>query len=329
MALVAGSYERFIWGFSLKTLTASASSSSSETLALAPLFSYPAHAGPIRCVAAAPRAGLAASGGSDDTVRLYDLPTAADLGPLLDPSAAVSAVAFYSRGPVPRNLLAASDDGLLHLYDADGFALLSSLRVFPRHEAADGLAVHPSGRVALAVGRSGGFSMLNLVRGRRSFACRLERPATAVAYAEDGDGGDRFVMASEEKVTMHDSEDARIIHEINCSKRVLAFAPAKKGVLYTGGEECGITAWDLSSGKVASRIEDAHKTRVKGIVIFDNKNDGSELCNLIASASSDGIIRVWDARMIANEKPTPLAEANTKARLTCLAGSSLKCKYFG
>uniref|UniRef100_A0A0D9Y1G8 Uncharacterized protein n=1 Tax=Leersia perrieri TaxID=77586 RepID=A0A0D9Y1G8_9ORYZ len=324
MALVAGSYERFIWGFSLKTLT-----TTSETLSLAPLFSYPAHNGPIRCVAASPRAGLAASGGSDDTVRLYDLAAAADLGPLLDPSAAVSAVAFHSLGPVPRNLLAASDDGLLHLYDADGggggFPLLASLRVFPRHhEPADGIAVHHSGRVALAVGRAGGLAMVNLVRGRRSFSCRLERPATAVAYAEDGDGGDRFVMASEGKVTVHDSEDARIIHELDCGKKVLAVAPAKKGILYTGGEERGIAAWDLSSGKVTSRIEGAHSTRVKGIVVFDNKNDGSELCNLVASASSDGMIRVWDSRMIAKEKPTPLAEANTKARLTCLAGSSLK-----
>ena len=229
MALVAGSYERFIWGFSLKTLTTSAAAadSSSETLTLVPLFSYPAHTGPVHCVAAAPRAGLAASGGADDSVRLYDLPTAADLGPLLDPSAAVSALAFYSRGPVPRNLLAACDDGALHLYDADGFALLATLRAFPRHEAAEDLAVHPSGRVALVVGRSGALAMVNLVRGRRSFACRLERPASAVSYAEDKDGGDRFVMAAEEKVTVHDSEDARIIHEMDCSKRVLAMAPAK------------------------------------------------------------------------------------------------------
>ncbi|CAN6335071.1 unnamed protein product [Urochloa humidicola] len=328
MALVAGSYERFIWGFSLKTLTSPATTtttdSSSEALTLAPLFSYPAHTGPVRCVAAASRAGLAASGGADDSVRLYDLPTAADLGPLLDPSAAVSALAFYSRGPVPRNLLAACDDGALHLYDADGFALLATLRAFPRHEAAEGLAVHPSGRVALAVGRAGALAMVNLVRGRRSFACRLERPASAVAYAEDGDGGDRFVMAAEEKVTVHDSEDARIIHEMDCSKRVLAFAPAKNGVLYTGGEDRGITAWDLSSGKVSSRIEGAHATRVKGVVVFDNRKDGSELSNLIASASSDGVIRVWDVRTIGNGKPTPLAEANTKARLTCLAGTSLK-----
>lgn len=229
MALVAGSYERFIWGFSLKTLTSPSATgaSPSETLTLAPLFSYPAHTGPVRCVAAAPRAGLVASGGADDSVRLYDLPSAADLGPLLDPSAAVSALAFYSRGPVPRNLLAACDDGSLHIYDADGFALLSTLRAFPRHEAAEALAVHPSGRVALAVGRAGALAMLNLVRGRRSFACRLEHPASAIAYAEDRDGGDRFVMAAENKVSVHDSVDARVIHDMDCGKKVLAMAPAK------------------------------------------------------------------------------------------------------
>lgn len=326
MALVAGSYERFIWGFSLKTLTtpSATGASLSETLTLAPLFSYPAHTGPVRCVAAAPRAGLVASGGADDSVRLYDLPSAADLGPLLDPSAAVSALAFYSRGPVPRNLLAACDDGSLHIYDADGFALLSTLRAFPRHEAAEALAVHPSGRVALAVGRAGAFAMLNLVRGRRSFACRLEHPASAIAYAEDRDGGDRFVMAAENKVSVHDSVDARVIHDMDCGKKVLAMAPAKSGVLYTGGEDRCITAWDLSSGKVSSRIEGAHATRVKGVVVFGNSNDGSQLSNLISSASSDGVIRIWDIRTIGNGKPTPLAEANTKARLTCLAGTSLK-----
>lgn len=48
---------------------------------------------------------------------------------------------------------------------------------------------------------------------------------------------------------------------------------------------------------------------------------------LVTSASSDGVIRVWDVRMASKEKPVPLAEVNTKSRLTCLAGTSLKCEY--
>lgn len=102
------------------------------------------------------------------------------------------------------------------------------------------------------------------------------------------------------------------------------------GILFTGGEERNIKAWDITSGKVAYSIEDAHSTRVKGIVVLYKNNDGDaeENQHIVASASSDGIIRVWDVRMTRKEKPIPLAEANTKSRLTCLAGSSIKCESF-
>lgn len=92
--------------------------------------------------------------------------------------------------------------------------------------------------------------------------------------------------------------------------------------MFTGGEDRNITAWDTKSGKVAHRIDDAHSARVKGIVVLSN-NDEEEYPYLVASASSDGNIRVWDVRM----KSNPLAMANTKSRLTCLAGSSIKCEF--
>lgn len=68
---------------------------------------------------------------------------------------------------------------------------------------------------------------------------------------------------------------------------------------------------------------------MKGIVVL-SQNDGdsaSEDPYLVASASSDGVIRVWDVRMAIKEKPVPLAEAKTNSRLTCLAGSSIKCEF--
>ena len=100
----------------------------------------------------------------------------------------------------------------------------------------------------------------------------------------------------------------------------------QNGLLYTGGEDRNITTWDTNSGKVAYCIEDAHKSRVKGIVKLTKNGsagDGDEP-HLVASASSDGVIRVWDDRMVTVGKPNPLAEANTKSRLTCIAGSSMK-----
>lgn len=102
----------------------------------------------------------------------------------------------------------------------------------------------------------------------------------------------------------------------------------QNGLIYTGGEDRNITAWDINSGKVAYCIEEAHNVRVKGIVVL-TENDGAgggDDPYLVASSSSDGVIRVWDVRMAAMEKPNPLAETKTKSRITCLAGSSFKCK---
>lgn len=139
--------------------------------------------------------------------------------------------------------------------------------------------------------------------------------------------GDKFYLATEEKVTVHEAEDARLLCELENPKRVLCAEPGENGLLFTGGEDRGITAWDTNSGKVAHRIEDAHSTRIKGIVVL--KSNAGDVADedpyLVASGSSDGVIRVWDVRMaVKDNKPNPLAEANTKSRLTCLAGSSLK-----
>lgn len=101
------------------------------------------------------------------------------------------------------------------------------------------------------------------------------------------------------------------------------------GILFTAGEDKNITGWDTKSEKVAYSIEDAHSTRIKGLVLL-SKSDGAmgeEDPYLVASASSDGVIRVWDVRMANKEKSVPLTEVKTKSRLTCLAGSSFRCEY--
>lgn len=139
-------------------------------------------------------------------------------------------------------------------------------------------------------------------------------------------GGERFFMVTEEKVGVHEAEDAKLVTEFECQKRVLSAAPGENGLLFTGGEDRSITAWDVNSGKVAYCIDDAHSARVKGIVVLMRNDSTVDDPYLLASASSDGVIRVWDVRMSMKEKPNPLAEANTKSRLTCLAGSSHNLK---
>ena len=77
MSLIAGSYEKFIWGFKLKPLK---HEPSSQNLTLTPLFSDQSHLAHITAAAASGPA--AASGSADDTIHLYDLPSASSLGSL-------------------------------------------------------------------------------------------------------------------------------------------------------------------------------------------------------------------------------------------------------
>uniref|UniRef100_A0A7N0RDW0 P21-activated protein kinase-interacting protein 1-like n=1 Tax=Kalanchoe fedtschenkoi TaxID=63787 RepID=A0A7N0RDW0_KALFE len=318
MSLIAGSYERFVWGFKLKP-----SKSEVEIFTLSQLFSYPAHLSPVKSVAVSN--SVAASSSADDSVKIYDLSSATEIGSLIDHSATVTALSFYTPANLsfPRNLISAAADGSICIYDSDPFVLLQTLTV---HKGGiNDLAVHPSGRLGLTVGRDSCLGMVNLIRGRRSFYCKLAKEASLVKF---GLFGDRFYMAMEEKLSVHAAEDAKIVCEVENRKRVLCATPGQNGLLFTGGEDKSITAWDTNTGKVAYSIEDAHSTRVKGIVVMSPSDRGekSEDPFLIASASSDGVIRVWDIRSSVNGKPDPLAEVNTRSRLTCLAGSSLKSK---
>jgi len=224
MSLIAGSYERFVWGYKLRH--PKPTSGGNQTRTLTPLFSYAAHLSPVKSVAVAGPVGASAAG--DDSVKLYDLSACSELGSvLLHDSASVTSLAFFTPpclSSFPRNLLAGADDGSVCIFDVDPFVLLKTVPVHKK--AINDLAVHPSGRLGLTVSRDSHLAMVNLVRGRRSFFCRLEKEASIIKYSSDGG---RFFMASQAKITVHEAEDARIIGELESAKRVLCAAPGEVG----------------------------------------------------------------------------------------------------
>lgn len=214
MSLVAGSYEKFIWGYKLK------SRKHSNSLTLTPLFSFPSHLSTIKTVAVSGTAAV--SGGNDDTIKIYDLSTSAEIGSLHH-SSSITSLSFFSPPSLasfPRNLLAADAEGSLSIYDADPFVHLKTVKVHKK--AVNSLSVHPSGKLALTVGHDECLAMVNLVRGRRSFYCRLNKESSIVQFNETGE---KFFMIVDEKISIHDSEDAKLILELDNKRRVLCASP--------------------------------------------------------------------------------------------------------
>lgn len=214
MSLIAGSYERFIWGFKLKSLK------NPDSFTLSPLFSFPSHLSAIKCAAVS--GSVAVTGGSDDTIKIYDLLTSSEIGSLYY-SSTITSLCFFTPPSIsfPHNLIAAADDGSVIIYDANPFTHLKTVKGVHKKGVND-LSVHPSGQLALTVGRDECFAMVNLVRGRRSFCCKLGKEASIVRFNESGD---RFFMATDDKITVHVSEDAKLMFELDNKKKILCAAP--------------------------------------------------------------------------------------------------------
>lgn len=327
MTLVAGSYEKYILGWRLKQKKKK-NNEEEEGFGLKPIFTYPAHMGPIKCLAMA--GPVLVTGGMDDTIKIFDLASYCEMGSLLQHTAAITSLCFYgdessvkSGGSTyPRNLLSSSLDGNICIWDSDLWVHLKTLKAHKK--GVNDLSIHPSGRLALSVGRDHYLSMFDLIKGRCTFKSNLQKEATAIEF--NSKGGDFYSMVIEDVVSVHNAEDARLLHSLHHKKRVLCLAHTENGLLLTGGEEPTIRAWDLGTGKIAFSLENVHKSRIKGLAVLGSKSTTESDDNpyFIASASSDGLVRVWDVRMLNRDNPAPLVETDSKARVTCLAGCTSK-----
>ncbi|KAL4436114.1 hypothetical protein ABPG77_005562 [Micractinium sp. CCAP 211/92] len=334
MTLLAGSYERFLFG-----LRISQAQESGEQQQLARSFTHAAHKGVVKCIAAAGQ--WAATGGADDLIHLYDLKNDKDLGFLMSPGeGAVTALAFFAPAGAynPTHMLSGSADGCLSVWAAGGgWESMKTMRGHRKEVTA--IAVHPSGLVALTTSRDCCLRMWDLVKGRCTYTSKLEGEAEAVAFCAE-DGGERYALLCGASVTLHDVQGgAGVLCTLSHPRRVLCMAWAPGNRVVTGSEDGSLRLWDAQAGVELLCISRAHTSRVRALALVDSSGiDGSSSSGsagggstegrplLVATCSSDGCVKLWDlSKAAAAGVPTGasggscLGEAQTRARLTCLA----------
>lgn len=90
----------------------------------------------------------------------------------------------------------------------------------------------------------------------------------------------------------------------------------EKEYIVSGSEDKTIRIWDTNSGECLREIK-GHKLRVKAVTSVTS-NDKI----VIASVSSDGVLKCWDFYEILQsdkqDEYEPLGEYNTKCRVTCI-----------
>lgn len=347
--LIAGCYERFLFGYKQNDDASAQPSTLSRT------FSYAAHKGAVKCLTTA--AGLVASGGTDDLIHLYDIQRACDLGFLMNPGdGAVTALDFHvpAGAGSPSHLLNGSSDGTLSVWQGGTWECLKHMEGH-KGEVND-LSVHPSGSVALSVGRDRELRIWNLVKGRVTYHSRLACEASAVAFASDGTS---YALVCGRDASLHSAEGSGLqLADMPHPTKVQSSAFYGPYGLLTGCEDGSLRLWDSRCSRVAVEVQRAHATRIRGITATgaahpgtsaagpaaaenSNTRGGSSddeavedgkgpeqsalarllMCSggtaVVASASTDGMLRLWDLRNSGDNRL--LGEASTSARLTCLS----------
>ncbi|PWN51651.1 WD40 repeat-like protein [Violaceomyces palustris] len=332
--IVAGSYERFLYGLTAKVTRVASSSSSTLKVELEPYFTFPAHVSSIRSVACAgPTSKWLATGGTDEVVKVWDIKRRKEVGALTGHEGTITSLSFASKA----YLITTSADSNINLYRTRDWALLRTLK--GHLGRINSASVHPTGRLALSVGSDRTIRMWDLMRGRPAASTRIGTEADSVRWDTQGK---RLIVLSNNQAMIF-SIDMTKISELEEKKRIgdVRFQRFNVGggdqkeeheLLLVANEEGIVRIFDLDlqkhndredgEGKGKGKKEDGdeeeeegeeeelkplveigrlvgHKNRVKSvacseILLAKGKEETGNTTLLATTISSDGLIRVFD-----------------------------------
>ena len=179
--LIAGSYEKLLYG--IEGSYPPHNLDSGDGLVnrvvkpdLTPIFIFPAHLAFVKCVAASPGGKWLATGSEDEFIKVWDLRRRKEVGSLSQHTGRSTIMTAMGRMadeigsitslhfPTSSHLLSTSVDGTISLFRTSDWSLLKSLK--GHSGRVNWVDVHPTGRVALSVGKDLTLKMWDLMRGR-------------------------------------------------------------------------------------------------------------------------------------------------------------------
>jgi WD40 repeat protein len=264
------------------------------------------HSGPVTAIASGRLAGMVVSGGSDGTVRLWNLVSGGPIGqPFTGHTSRVTSIAL---GQIHDQDVVASgsDDCTIRLWDVQSGALIGQP-----------LTGHTNSVTSVALGLVDGRAVV--VSGSADHTIRLwdaesgapiGQPVMAsagehIAVMFDDIEGSPFEVSSTSDATIRLS-DARSGAPIGeplrgHTKEIRAFALGKVRdgvVLVSGSDDATVRLWDPFGGVLIGRPLVGHSAGVTSVAM-----GRVDRLDVVVSGSSDATIRLWDM-----ESATPIDE---------------------
>lgn len=145
----------------------------------AQIFGYAPHAGCVKAVSCS-KSGRLASGGSDHSVRLFDLAKGVEIGELQEHDDTVCSLDFWGAS----SFVTGGVDGQVCIWRCSDWELLLKFR--GHKSALVDLAVHPSGRMMASAGRDSSVRLWDLTRGTSAALVSSEDVFETIFWSPQG-----------------------------------------------------------------------------------------------------------------------------------------------
>jgi len=288
--IILGTYEAFVLGYK---------STEGRKPILETSFADHAHASSIKSIAAGDK--FLISAGGDEIVKIFNLRNRTEHGTLNHADSTINAMKFYDK----KHLITCAEDGKVCILKTGTWNVEKTL--LKHNLGVIDIAVHPSGKMALTIGKDRKLVTWNLIKGRSAFVTNIKEVADFVKWFPDGQ---RYLVGFYKHVDIYSVANASIEHTVTLNGRSNDVAFLDDNIFALAGEMPHVEIHSLITKEMLYKFP-AHETRVRCLAFIE------PFC--LITSSNDGKVKVWKlAKTEDSYEATEQAVVDTKCRITSM-----------
>jgi protein MAK11 len=201
-----------------------------------------------------------------------------DIGSLSQHQGTINSLAFAGT----THLLSGAEDGRIGLFRTKDWECLHILR---HKKPVTSLAVHPSRKVALSVGKEKSIKLWNLMTGKQAHSSILPHEPLHIQFSESGK---HYAVLSDFNLVVFETETTKKILDFKSKTRLACMAVLRDELVFIAGEGSLIQIVEISAPTTPKLLETLQSPRIKGLSLV-----GGSFGDILVSASSSGLIKGW------------------------------------